>query len=216
MNTSKLYTAIAAGLLYGAVAQGASVSYIMDQSNVMPDGTPYLQVTIADSGDDITFTVQTLSALTSIAGDNYGIQKFGFNGGSLSASNIVFTGSAAGNWSYSTNTTSDMAEFGIFLNLTNADKGNLRVDPLTFTITGVTGDTLSTYTVGNAKDNFFAAHVGGFDTSKSPDGIDSGFFSGNADGLVPPQSVPVPAAAWLFGSGLVGLIGVARRERKAA
>ena len=28
-----------------------------------------------------------------------------------------------------------------------------------------------------------------------------------------PSAVPVPAAAWLFGSGLVGLIGVARRKK---
>jgi len=28
-------------------------------------------------------------------------------------------------------------------------------------------------------------------------------------------AVPVPAAAWLFGSGLLGLVGVARRRRKA-
>jgi hypothetical protein len=28
-----------------------------------------------------------------------------------------------------------------------------------------------------------------------------------------PPEVPVPAAAWLFGSGLVGLVGVARRRR---
>jgi len=28
-----------------------------------------------------------------------------------------------------------------------------------------------------------------------------------------PATVPIPAAAWLFGSGLIGLIGVARRKR---
>lgn len=30
--------------------------------------------------------------------------------------------------------------------------------------------------------------------------------------VVPPASVPVPAALWLFGSGLLGLIGVSRRD----
>ena len=29
------------------------------------------------------------------------------------------------------------------------------------------------------------------------------------------NAVPIPAAAWLFGSGLLGLVGVARRRRKA-
>lgn len=29
----------------------------------------------------------------------------------------------------------------------------------------------------------------------------------------PPPSVPVPAAVWLFGSGLIGLVGVARRKQ---
>ena len=33
---------------------------------------------------------------------------------------------------------------------------------------------------------------------------------------VPPSSVPVPAAAWLFGSGLLGLIGVSRRSKQYA
>jgi hypothetical protein len=27
------------------------------------------------------------------------------------------------------------------------------------------------------------------------------------------SAVPVPAAAWLFGSGLIGLIGIARRKK---
>jgi hypothetical protein len=33
------------------------------------------------------------------------------------------------------------------------------------------------------------------------------------DGIDPPAEVPVPAAAWLFGSSLVGLAGAARRRR---
>jgi len=36
--------------------------------------------------------------------------------------------------------------------------------------------------------------------------------SGDVGGAL--TTVPVPAAAWLFGSGLLGLIGVARRNRK--
>lgn len=43
-------------------------------------------------------------------------------------------------------------------------------------------------------------------------------FSANftaASGPTPPSEVPVPAAVWLLGSGLMGLVGVARR-RKAA
>jgi len=31
--------------------------------------------------------------------------------------------------------------------------------------------------------------------------------------LVSASAVPVPAAVWLFGSGLIGLIGVARRKK---
>lgn len=33
-------------------------------------------------------------------------------------------------------------------------------------------------------------------------------------GIDPPADVPVPAAAWLFGSGLIGLAGAARRRSK--
>lgn len=35
----------------------------------------------------------------------------------------------------------------------------------------------------------------------------------NADGSLSYAAVPIPAAAWLFGSGLIGLIGIARRRK---
>jgi len=35
-------------------------------------------------------------------------------------------------------------------------------------------------------------------------------------GDLPPPAVPVPAAVWLFGSGLMGLVGVARRRKSKA
>ncbi|TCV88993.1 VPLPA-CTERM sorting domain-containing protein [Sulfurirhabdus autotrophica] len=45
----------------------------------------------------------------------------------------------------------------------------------------------------------------------------TGFQDGNSASFVnnpglPPQVVPVPAAAWLLGSGLIGLVGLARRR----
>lgn len=35
----------------------------------------------------------------------------------------------------------------------------------------------------------------------------------NGTGSLAPSAVPVPAAVWLFGSGLLGLVGVARRKK---
>jgi hypothetical protein len=34
-----------------------------------------------------------------------------------------------------------------------------------------------------------------------------------SDGGTQPELIPVPAAVWLFGSGLLGLVGVARRRK---
>jgi hypothetical protein len=40
-------------------------------------------------------------------------------------------------------------------------------------------------------------------------------FSGNLHKASGVPAVPVPAAVWLMGSGLVGLVGVARRRRRS-
>ena len=50
----------------------------------------------------------------------------------------------------------------------------------------------------------------------SPTGIECGPFPNQTpifSGTIVPVPVPVPAAVWLFGSGLLGLVGVARRRK---
>jgi hypothetical protein len=61
---------------------------------------------------------------------------------------------------------------------------------------------------------------GFFDPWFASDGIntisDVVYKGGTLDLSAAASPVPVPAAAWLFGSGLLGLVGVARRKPIAA
>ncbi|BAZ95406.1 hypothetical protein TspCOW1_27480 [Thiohalobacter sp. COW1] len=49
-------------------------------------------------------------------------------------------------------------------------------------------------------------HVIAFDSGGSES------FVNDPDQVIPPSAIPVPAAVWLFGSGLLGLVGIARRR----
>lgn len=202
-RTPLFWAACVAALMVTVTCQAASVSYFLDQSNALPGGIDYLQVTLDDEGiaGAINFTVTTLSALT--AGSNFGIQSFAFNGNPLSASDLVFTGTAAADWQLA-NHNGSMSEFGKFSNVVTAT-GNHRADPLTFSIVGIPGDSLSDYvgfSQGHGADPvFFAAHVAGFRGCS----LTSAYFGGGE--LTP---VPVPGTAWLFGSGLIGLAAAVR------
>ena len=93
--------------------------------------------------------------------------------------------------------------------------GQLAIDPQT--------TTLSTYTVHatdfsdlyNVYTTHFTLGFDGLETNALLNGtsrfVTEPFTTYTL--LLTPTTVPVPAAVWLFGSGLVGLIGVARRKR---
>lgn len=210
------------GLAWGINAQAASVTYYLDQSNALADGLGYLKVTISDSTvtSNIDFKVETTSALTAdLNGQyNFGILKFGFN----PTSNINLTSAnisgLTGGWAFNANTQLD--GFGKFRVAEQGQSSN-HLSSLTFSIIGVNNDTISSYAnfstgedeawVGAGK-AYFAAEVDGFQMTN---GVKHAFFAGNTT-IVPPNLVtvatPLPAAAWLLGSGLLGLIGVARHK----
>lgn len=194
--------------LAGVQASAATISYYLDQSNGPGDGINYAQVTISDSGDDILFSVQLLTSAFSVSPDaNFGLQNFSFNVNDLltvGPANISTVDPST--WTISTNTNAGggFGKFDFQLSGTGSD----RTDLLTFSITGVSGDTINDYAIGSdlnpSSGEFFAAHIAGFDGKNSITGAQ---FAGST------AVVPVPAAVWLFGSGLLGLAGIARRRK---
>jgi hypothetical protein len=208
----KLLTFLAVLTLIGTVSQSnaSTVSFYLNQSNDLPDGVNYAQVTISDSTTtvgDIDFTVELLASAFTVSGTNFGMQNFLFNADpalSIEASNIVHI--SPSDWSISQNKNAG-GGFGKF-DFQLSGTGSSRTDLLTFSITGITGDTIYSYAMGSllnpAADEFFATHIAGFDMV---DGVTSAKFAGST------SVVPVPASVWLFVSGLFGLIAVTRRKR---
>ena len=200
------YGILACMLLFvSTAARAASVSFYLDQSNKLPDGANYLSVKLTENGSGgVDFLVQTLDALNDIAGHHFGIQKFGFN----FTSNTLYEITGLPDY-WKVKKDKKMDGFGRY-DIRLQGKGKARTDSLSFTVGGVgLGDF----------DSFFAAHVAGFkwcpdigdkkqNWCSGKGCVSSAYFGGGTP-------VPIPPAVWLFSSGLLGLIGVARRRRKS-
>lgn len=215
MNAVKFPRALAALSLLAAFssapAHALSVSYFLDQSNDLPDGTNYLKVTISDGiAGLIDFKVETLAPLNSIAGSNFGIQAFGFNTTKLTnpldSAIVGLPTGWSGNVTPPINAEDGFGKFEFDVSTT----GSNRLSVLNFSV-NVAGDTINDYyelssgTAGQGNVQF-AAHVADFTTQSCTSGpCTSAYFGGGS--LVPEADT---YAMLLAGLGLVGF--AARRK----
>jgi hypothetical protein len=216
------------GAALAVTGQSEAASYFLDQTNInqplFTDGKNYLTVSTQTVGNDITFVVDALNDSGGpFAGNelsNFGIQAFGFNvvdndGSGLLSSNIS---NLPNGWTVDFNR--QLNGFGSF-DVVVSGTGNNRQDPLTFSITGINGDTPASYhgpSSGTAGEGnaWYAAHVADFSgAGETPGGraITSGYFGGGDGPGVAPAPVPIPGAVWLFGSAIAGLGLISRRSR---
>ena len=175
---------VASTLGYTGISNAST--YYLENNNLSQLGN-LASVTLTDDGTDVDITVSAIPPTVKIAG-------FGFNlDGNPASITCSFLPS-----NYSCNVGSFQYNGGGSYT-DQADPPNFgnpnRYSSFSFTLLGYNEADF----VPNANGNLFATHVY-LDTGET------GFAYG---GTV----VPVPAAVWLFGSGLLGLFGVARRKR---
>ncbi len=208
-------------LLFWAItgtAQASTVTYALTLSNTsssgLIDGPTYATVSIADSGTpgSVIFTVApNMSVLTPGTG-TFGISSFGFNSTmNLSSATYFFGTGTSSNAKWRTAGSGREDGFGLFQYRVDTKSNKYAQNPLTFTISGIAGLTATDFAVastgtatageGNVD---FAAHVVNYSVNGT---TNTGYVGG-------PAPVPLPGAVWLFGSGLMGLVGIARRRTR--
>lgn len=185
-------------LITGLPIHAASITHDLNYSNGFLSPTPFGNVIIEDSGADILFTVNIFSSAYPAQTGNFGMDKFLFNFDPQTL-NVASANIQDINPTWSISTTQQGSNLGSFEFLL-AGTGNSRTERLTFKIENVIGDDISSYAVVGNGGHRFAAHVSG----------SSGSNTWISDA---PSPVPVPAAVWMFGSGLVALLGVRRRRK---
>lgn len=215
---AKHFLGVFAGLLVGLVANSPVRASTLNLTQTYPD----LEVWNLPIG----YSFDTQSKLgTFTANASYGGLTITTVGGLVGSSP---TGGSADSYDYSLSATLDgngslvSGSLGISDHMTGASM--LTASLTDFGATHKTGGDVFEFTgdqVSGELAKQFPAFKSGLGVIMNTAGYDSSFtgsFTGGftATALVDnfPHPVPIPAAAWLFGSGLIGLVGVSRGNRR--
>ena len=180
--------------VFGFTGVSNASMYYLESNNLSQPGN-LASVTLTDIGSDVEITVAAIAPSLKVAGFGFNLNG---NPGSISCGSLptdyscnvgTFQYDGSGNYSEQ----ADPADFST----------SNRYSSFTFTLFGFNE---ADFIANTPQGNLFATHVY-LDINDPATGNPlTGFAFG---GTV----VPVPAAVWLFGSGLIGLVGLARRKK---
>lgn len=213
--TAFIRTFLVTLLFTAGASQAATVQYVLDQSNNLEDGIDYLLVTISDDqAGQLDFLVEPQSVLTENVNRNFGIASFAFLvdiGIDLQQDAFLLPEK----WKVQFD--KNMSEAGSF-DVRISGTGQTRQDPLAFSVLGLGLDDLiagfASHTIGFYIDTADPGYrTAGFEQADQvPEGgVSSSFFYGSRPVTA---VVPLPAAVWLFGSGLLLFGGLSARRRR--
>lgn len=187
---------------FAPAASASSASFYLTESNTWADGINYAQVDVLENGGNLDFTV------TALAPSGYQFSNFYFNLDSSITGAINLLGLPSG---WSAKTEQNTSQFGVFSDGEKGTGSSLQ-SSFSFTADSSLFNLTLASLVANSKGWIFAAHMQcqGSGCSAYP----------NADGVLytshqiaGPGVVPLPAAAWLFGSALLGFVSFTSRRK---
>jgi len=209
-NISRIITTalLAAGLLLSGLTASAASIFLIPSAQIV--------------GDNAMFSVDIIASGLP-TGTSGGALDFSWNAADMTLDSVYVSttdpadsggGAALGNWDPVSSLFSGPGTIGIgslaglFVGSLSGLEGNQQIGRLNFTLgTGVSNSAISVA----------AAAMGG--TWSAWDGVNDpyNFTNDYAGTIINPSSVvPLPAAFWLFGSGMLGLVGVARHRSRTA